>query len=253
MIKYYTIGEMASIFKMDVQMLRHYDAKGLLTPAIRDIKNNYRMYDINQVLQLATIRYLRKLSYTHKNIKEFMQAKDFSETIETLRKQSEILHKQSADLNKAATIIQEKIVFIETETKNWKIDEYSIKKCPEREFVQIGTSNSIFTNELYYLYPTICFYKGEQKNFGAYLFNERDDSPIIDMEEDFEISTIKAGEFLCGYHVGTYQTILNSINKLREYGSDKKLDDETLTINILDQFVESRPENYVTELQMRIL
>ena len=36
MKEFLTIGELADIFNMDVQLLRHYDAKGLLKSAIRD-------------------------------------------------------------------------------------------------------------------------------------------------------------------------------------------------------------------------
>ena len=32
MKEFLTIGELADIFNMDVQLLRHYDAKGLLVP-----------------------------------------------------------------------------------------------------------------------------------------------------------------------------------------------------------------------------
>ena len=69
MKEYLSIGELAEIFDMDVQLLRHYDAKGLLIPEIRNRENNRRFYHFDQIYPLATIRYLRKLGYSLPQIK----------------------------------------------------------------------------------------------------------------------------------------------------------------------------------------
>lgn len=58
MKEFLTIGELANIFNMDVQLLRHYDTKGLLVPQVRNSENNRRFYHFDQVYPLATIRYL---------------------------------------------------------------------------------------------------------------------------------------------------------------------------------------------------
>ena len=60
MKEFLTIGELADIFDMDVQLLRHYDAKGLLVPQVRNSENKRRFYHFDQVYPLATIRYLRR-------------------------------------------------------------------------------------------------------------------------------------------------------------------------------------------------
>ena len=39
MKEFLSIGELAKIFDMDVQLLRHYDAKGLLVPQVRNSIN----------------------------------------------------------------------------------------------------------------------------------------------------------------------------------------------------------------------
>ena len=48
MKEFLTIGELADIFNMDVQLLRHYDAKGLLVPQVRNSENNRRFYHFDQ-------------------------------------------------------------------------------------------------------------------------------------------------------------------------------------------------------------
>ena len=52
MKEFLTIGELADIFNMDVQLLRHYDAKGLLVPQVRNSENNRRFYHFDQVYPL---------------------------------------------------------------------------------------------------------------------------------------------------------------------------------------------------------
>ena len=54
MKEFLTIGELANIFNMDVQLLRHYDTKGLLVPQVRNSENNRRFYHFDQVYPLAT-------------------------------------------------------------------------------------------------------------------------------------------------------------------------------------------------------
>lgn len=249
--QYFTIGQLAEIFDMDVQLLRYYDAKGLLAPEVRNEHNNYRMYTIRQVWRLATIRYLRRLNYPIKKIAEFMHARDVTETVNTLREQSEFLLKQYEELIQITTTIKAKLDFIENNTKDWDAKTHLFKEYPERPFLHIGTESTLYIHEAFYFYPTVCFHKGGEKHFGAYLFAEERGRELAKTTP--HTASIEAGRYLCGYHVGSYETIINGINRLKTYGIGQKLDDLTVAINIVDPFVESHPENYVTELQIRIL
>ena len=56
MKEYLSIGELANIFGMDVQLLRYYDARGILVPSVRNEANGRRYYHFDQVYPLATIR-----------------------------------------------------------------------------------------------------------------------------------------------------------------------------------------------------
>ena len=56
MKEYLSIGELANIFDMDVQLLRYYDARGILVPSVRNEASGRRYYHFDQVYPLATIR-----------------------------------------------------------------------------------------------------------------------------------------------------------------------------------------------------
>ena len=149
MKEYLSIGELARIFDMDVQLLRHYDAKGLLVPEIRNAENNRRFYHFDQIYPLATIRYLRRLGYSLPQIKAFISNNGLRENLETLIDQAELLQRQCDELNATIQIIQNKVEFIEREQTISQPNEIFIKEYPERPFLHIGEELNLFTHELF--------------------------------------------------------------------------------------------------------
>ncbi len=251
MKEYLNIGELANIFNMDVQLLRHYDSKGLLVPTIRNPDNSRRQYHFDQVYQLATIRYLRALGYSLNRIKDFMYADDIHKNLDTMIDQSEQLRHQCEGLLETVDIIQKKLAFIDRECRYTQEGSFRIKTYPDRQFVDIGDEINLFTHELFYFYPTIGFYEGEEKRFGAYLFDEQ--SPNNTAHKQANQAIIPGGRYLCGYHYGPYQTIQSSIDRLYDAGKDYQLHKCVVTLNIIDQFVEGHPSNYITGLEVRII
>ena len=98
MKEFLTIGELADIFNMDVQLLRHYDAKGLLVPQVRNSENNRRFYHFDQVYPLATIRYLRRLDYSLAQIKAFLHSNGLRDNLQMLSQQAQQLRRDARAL-----------------------------------------------------------------------------------------------------------------------------------------------------------
>ena len=216
MKEFLTIGELADIFNMDVQLLRHYDAKGLLVPQVRNSENNRRFYHFDQVYPLATIRYLRRLDYSLAQIKAFLHSNGLRDNLQMLSRQAQQLRRQCDELNATIQIIQQKVEFIEREQAVSQRDKFYIRTFPRRAFLHIGEEINLFTHELFYFYPTVGFYQGQRKWFGAYLY---EDTPtevhrLPDLMADQPVSYIPAGDYLCGYHYGPYLTIQDSIDRL---------------------------------------
>jgi len=251
MKEYLTIGELAKIFQMDVQLLRYYDARGLLVPAVRNKENGRRLYRFDQMYPLATIRYLRKLGYSLERIGEFVQSRDVDRNLETLINQSNLLRQQCAELMKTVEIIQKKVDFFEEESQNAEKGRYYVKNFPDRSFIRIGHHLNLYSHELFYFYPVIGFYQNDDKWFGAYLFDEEEAAAVIC--KGVEPERVPGGKFFCGYHFGPYKTIQDSIDQLFAAGSDYQLDSCVVTLNIIDQFMEGHPANFITSLEARIL
>ncbi|MNO45750.1 zinc-responsive transcriptional regulator [compost metagenome] len=66
-----TISELAKLMNVSVHQIRYFEEKGVLQPAYTD-NNQYRMYSMDQVYQLAHILLLRKLNVPVRSIKECM-------------------------------------------------------------------------------------------------------------------------------------------------------------------------------------
>lgn len=252
MKEYLTIGEIASIFQMDVQLLRHYDARGLLTPAIRNEQNGRRLYHFDQIYPLATIRYLRKLGYPLDRIREFVRDGDVDKNLETLIGQAALLRRQCEELMETVQIIQKKLDFIQRESRHAEKDVFRVKTYPDRQFIPIGGELNLFTHELFYFYPTMGFYQGEEKRFGAYLFDDEDSSAAA-AYKGAPPDLIPGGRYYCGYHYGPYQSIQDSIRRLYACGSAYRLSEWVVVVNIIDQFVEGHPMEYITALEAQIL
>lgn len=252
MKEYLSIGELASIFNITVQLLRHYDAKGLLVPSIRDSETGHRKYHFDQMYMLATIRYLRKIGYSLDSIKEFLSIDNFEKAIDTMREQSEILRKKYHDLLLTDNIIQKKLAFISQERENIVKNEVVYKQFPPRYFALIGDETALFTNELFYFYPTIGFYIGNEKKFGAYIIDSPDVISFSVWNSHMHRSMLPSGKYACYYHFGPYQEIYGSIGKLLDHLGyvDCAEDITVITINIFDQFFTSDQNKYVTELQI---
>lgn len=250
-----SIGEISALFHLNVQTLIYYDSIGLLVPAERNPTNGYRRYRFDQIYKLATIRYLLRLGYSLKEIHAtYLESRDIDSTLEQLKKQSSILRKKAENLLNTDRAIQQKIHFIEQELPNADIECVSIKQFPERHYFPIGGEELLFGDDWFYLNPTVVFYKNDSKYFGAYLFDDGENTILQkEMTDSLRFPVIPAGSFLCGYHKGAYEQNYESIQRIRDAGRDLNLSDVTIHFNIIDQFVERDSRKYITEVQIPII
>lgn len=247
--EYFTIGELSDLFNINTQTLRYYDSIGLFSPIKRDEDTGYRYYQFNQLYELASIRYLRKLDYSIHNIDAYMKSRKVEFVLGKFKDQSRLLHEKWDEIIKIDNIIKRKIKFIENELPKINFDTYDIRYYDERLYSPIGTEEELYKSELFYYYPTIAFYEATIKSFGALLV---EGEGVNDNNKKL-ISTIPSGKYLCGYHKGDYSNITETMNKIYKDNLNLKLDKVTMNFNVIDQFVESSVKNYVTCIQIKII
>jgi len=71
----FTIGDFAAFGQVSPRMLRHYDALGLLRPAVVDPATGYRYYSADQLSRLNRIVALKDLGFSLQQVQEIVDAK----------------------------------------------------------------------------------------------------------------------------------------------------------------------------------
>src|SRR5688500_6165869 len=101
----YRIGELATLTRVSVRTLHHYDRIGLLRPALHSA-GGYRMYGAAELLRLQQILTLRYLGFPLKRIGELLDRDDFT-LVASLRVQRQVLHDRIAELERVSAAIGE--------------------------------------------------------------------------------------------------------------------------------------------------
>ena len=253
MKNFLTVGELARTFGLDVQTLHYYDTIGLFQPEIREAKTRYRKYRFDQIYQLASIRYLRKMGYSLDDIQEYLDQRNPDNTLALLGKRSEELHRQWERLIRVNEAIQRKIQFVNLERDRLALDSLTIQWYPERFYIPIGSEEILYLDDSFYFYPTIAFYEGDLKYFGAYLYEPEGEHPAANGGQPTgNASVIQAGRYLVGYHRGPYETIQQTMQAMREAHRELTLGGRVINFNIIDQFMERNRANYITQIQIPI-
>lgn len=83
-----TISELAKLMNVSVHQIRYFEEKGVLQPAYID-QNQYRMYGIDQIYQLAHILLLRKLGVPIKDCAAFGSADQYRQLLHDSLRETE--------------------------------------------------------------------------------------------------------------------------------------------------------------------
>ena len=86
--EYLNVHELASLFGLNVQTLHYYDKVGVFKPSDRDPGNRYRKYRFDQIYELASIRYMRKLGYSVGAVREFQDTREPDVSLKRLKERS---------------------------------------------------------------------------------------------------------------------------------------------------------------------
>ena len=264
---YLSVGEVSSLFGLNVQTLHYYVKSGILVPEKRDSKG-YRQYRFDQIYQLASIRYLRKMGYSIEGVKTFLDSRHPEDTIPLLKGHSRELKRQVDQLLRMDGAVMRKINYVERKLQNLDISKMEIRFYPQRWYIPIGTENQLYLDDSFYFYPTIAFYEEKVKYFGAFVDLASDGFAVEKVRPEKEdvlnqpssaegnaprLESIPEGYFLVGYHKGPYTLCLKRFREMRHAFPELHYTGKAINFNIVDQFVERDPENYITEVELPII
>ena len=81
MKNFYSIKKAAELCKTTAEPLRHYDRIGLVHPSDTDEWTGYRYYSPDDIVRINTVRALRSMDFSLKEIKDILQTKNFEKII----------------------------------------------------------------------------------------------------------------------------------------------------------------------------
>ena len=136
--KTWKIGELAKIFDVNVQLLRHYDKEGLLS-FVKRSESGTRLFTKEDFEPLYTITVLKKSGMPIRKIREFMslylQGNDtIHERYVMFNEQRESLLEQIGELEDMLKIVDYKCWYFQEAEKRGDINYY--KKLPVEEVDQ---------------------------------------------------------------------------------------------------------------------
>jgi DNA-binding transcriptional MerR regulator len=126
----FTIGEFARHGRVSIRMLRHYDAVGLLQPALVDRQTGYRSYQAEQLSRLNRIVALKELGFTLQQVQSILDEEVSVEELHGMLRlrQAELQSRMAAD---AARLAQVRVRIQSIETGGgMPSDDVQLKRLP---------------------------------------------------------------------------------------------------------------------------
>lgn len=108
----YRIGEIADLFGLSKEAVRHYERLNVIE-AVRNPNNNYRFYDEETINTLRMLRSYRSLHFSLKETVSILEANEKETMMQALERKEQKLSKERDQLNHSIQLIQEQKVMLQ--------------------------------------------------------------------------------------------------------------------------------------------
>ena len=239
-----SITEMAKLRNISTETLRHYDRIDLLKPVHVDPDTGYRYYSITQYEKIGTIRELKNLGMSLREIKEYFDNRNVESSRILLTEQKKKIDEQIDKLIRIRQEINAKIDFLDIVRTTDLNDEIRIKHFKERQYVYF---NRTVSDDIELSYDSVSLERVLSKSkqsmpifatnrYGGLVSRAdilKNVKPLsakmiilYDGEEDVdECNIIEApeGDYLCMFYVGNFWNREESIEKMLTYMKENDL------------------------------
>lgn len=239
MKNYFSIGELSKLQNISRQTLIFYDKIGLFCPAYTNPETGYRYYSASQLDSLDTICIMKKIGFSLQEIKEHMSNYNIEHSIAALKKQLTAIEKEINELKMIQSRVEHRCTQLE---KAVSIFEYGSQvtiehaqaqtlylqkvKNPSLLEVSIATKEC-FARSFQEHYP-VFFQSGaivpyqnilqQRYTEASYVF-----LPIENNTQAKEILELPEGKCVCTYHIGDYNSIGISYQRILDYCKENKI------------------------------
>lgn len=265
MKEFYQIHELAKLFDLCPDTLRYYEEKGLLHPVRGE--NRYRMYGIQDVCTLNIIRSLRELDLPTREIGAYLKRRSVGETLELLDREEALLKHRTEELEAARKEATERrarlehyrtveaecvelvreperpYVFLEKDFILEKEVDFQLKRLEQRhqDYIQVIGSQCMGAQV-----DEESLKNGIFNHFSRVFFLTSSGLPYDDI--------LPGGEYARLYYRGEYDRMEEHLGTLLTgiQAAGRIPEGAPLELYRIDAHDTNRPEEYVTELQVRV-
>ena len=264
-MKLYKIGEISKLYNISTDILRYYEKEGLLKPQeIRE--NGYRYYSAKQIWKLNTIRGLRNLGVSLREIKKYIEERSMEKSLELIDFQLGVIEEKLCELLELKKQLNSKKKYLNEVGKNniyEKIIEVILleRRCYKR-YSDIATGWEIDL-ELKKLTNRTDSDEGEhfaRSRGGAILgIDEYKSGEYTKYKGTFLIDDsgedrLKKGRYISLIFKGSYEGMNIHYENIKKYmgKNNLEIDGEILEIYKIDIHETDEEDEFVTEIQMPI-
>lgn len=270
MKKLYTIGEMAKIHAVPIRTLRYYDSFGLFKPATVDAESGYRYYSTQQFEELNTIKYLKFLGLSLKEIKAHLTSRDADGFLGLLKKQRHSTLECILRLQTIERQLNGRIVELESALAVKALGEVVLKKLPDRFASRIdGTVSSeaewemalsrlerlskgdpsLFIGKVGFVFSKENLRSGRFAEYEALLIMR--DEPH---EGSDKLTLLPAGDYLCVSFRGGRDKAPQYYRKLQEFIDANRLliSGDAIERIIIDEYITQDEKLHLSEIQLPV-
>ncbi len=266
----FKIGEIADIYSISVQTLRHYEELGLLHPSYIDPVTHYRYYSTEQTEVLNTIRYLRELDTPLTSIHDFLDNRNIPAMEEMLLNQKEEIQQRISLLQDIQTKIDRRLQILK-DARETNFDEVQVIHNNEIHYIWI--KNRLHPTNYLDLETSILQLKKNQKqsvvflgNVGVGISTEHLNGQEYDIydyvfillnpEDNYEgeTETIPSSTTLSIKFHGSHSNARSSYERLHQYMKEHDYVPRYFSreITLIDEGLTSDTSQFVTEIQIPV-
>lgn len=265
----FTIGEIASLFSVNIRTLRYYDEYGILKPEKTDPQTGYRYYSTRQFERLNTIKYLRALGMPLQKIRLFFENRDTQVLRALLREQKKETQAQLELLRQIEKKLERRLSQLDNaefgETGRIVLKNYPGRRAaflkkeirpdedleyPIRELDRInGLESMIFLGKVGLSIDREHLLAGQFEAYdGIFVF--------VEQEDRFrgEERLLPEGEYVTVRFAGTHKNAAKHYRELFLYMEENALTcgGDSVEVTLIDAGFTDDESKYVTELQIPV-
>ena len=267
--KYLSIGEFAKMCGVKKDTLFHYDTIGILKPDYT-APNGYRYYSYRQFFTYDIIACLKECKTSLKEIKSYIDNQDTDYFLEILEEKERVLAEEQKKIERMRRVLKNtaemtKKALALTDSECW------VEECEEEHMI-ISEKLRIREDDMDQMVKAVdqLFLSLEetrlQEEFAMCSIVEREHLNVGDFLEDYYYFRISgpadhemyrkkpAGTYASVSHMGAYETLPDSYEKLIEYIHKNGYDitGDSYEQEMLNHLAVKDPEKYVLKISIRI-